>query len=697
MKKILFILFYLTAFSGFSQSKMVWLNTADKCFEKKDYYNALIYYQKVVDDTIALKSDILPYEVQLANRTLSKKIKGDRKVTLEEYTHHQIAMCHQLTYDYKRAETQFEKTYQSKGYPNDAFYYGSALKNNEKYSKAIDILEAYVRSNPSSDSLVELAIASIQGCNFILNDAKAKTEAIVRLADTSVFNKGTSSFAVSYFGGYNRLMFTSARPGGVILKPEQQSEYLCDVYWTEKDEHGKWKSATNFGRPMNSAQHDAASTVNNTNTIFYTRWSDDNKKEQSIYLARMFDFKFFEAYKLDERVNVAGYSSIQPNITLDGKTLYFSSNRPGGYGGMDIWKIELDTLGNIVGEAENLGPKINSNADEITPFFHDATSTLFYSSNGFNSIGGFDVFKSDYDAEKHTFSIPANMGTPINSSYDDTYLIFDSKLDKGFLSSDREPCEFGHCYNIYEISNSEIVVSLEGNSYVKGTEKILPNTTVTIKDVKGVANNYNLVTDENGYYKVNITIGEEIFLKAQKEGYFADAGVINTESITESMVLRQDFYLDKIPEREIRIDGIEYDFDSDKLRPESKEKLDIIAKFLELNDNLVVEINSHTDYRGSDKYNLNLSKRRAQSCVNYLIENGIDKNRLIPRGYGESDPTIYIDEDRKPILDSEGHEIILTEKYILTLSPDEQERTNQLNRRTAFKVVGENFQLESSK
>lgn len=696
MRRLLFILFYLVSFFGFSQSKTVWLNTADKCFEKKDYYNALLYYQKVLDDTLALKTDILPYEVQLANRTLSKKtkVKGTRKVTLEEYTNHQIALCYQYTFDYKRAEDQFSKTYKSNGYPDDAYLYGNALKNNEKYSEAIDVYELFIRSNPDSDSLIEAAITSMQGCNFILSDSKAKTEAIVKLADTTVFNKGTSSFAVSYFGNYNRLMFTSARPGGVILKPEQQSEYLLDVYWTQK-ENGKWLPATNFGRPMNSAQHDAASSANNTNTIFYTRWSDENRKEQNIYLARMFDFKFFEAYKLDEKVNVPGYISIQPNISLDGKTMYFSSNRPGGQGGMDIWKIALDSLGNIIGEAENLGLKVNSSADEGTPFFHDATSTLFFSSNGYNSIGGLDIFKSNYDSEKHIYSIPENMGTPINSSFDDSYLIFDARLEKGFFSSDREPCEFGHCYNIYEILNSEIVVTLEGYTYIKGTETILPNSIVTIKDVKGVANNYTVTTDNNGYYHVDITIGEEIFMKAKKEGYFADAAVINTKTITESTTLRQDFYLDKIPDKEIRIEGIEYDFDSDKLRPISMEILDKIYEFLELNDNLVVEINSHTDYRGSDKYNLSLSIRRAQSCVNYLISKGISKDRLIAKGFGESSPSVSIDENKNPILDGEGKEIILTEEYILTQSEEEQERSNQINRRTAFKVVGENFKLES--
>lgn len=697
MKKIIFFFFLLTRLTGFSQSKIVWLNTADNYFEKKDYHNALIHYQLVLNDTIALNELILPYETQISNRALSKKAteKAGKSVTLEQYTNHQIALCYQYTFDYKRAEEQLAKTYTSPGYPEDAFLYGNALKNNQNYSKAIDIYEGFIRSYTGGDSLITLAKTAMNGCLYALDENQVKTEVTVQLATDSVFNKGTSSFAVSYFGNEDRVMFTSARPHGVILKPDQQSEFLCDVYWTEKNDNGEWKSATNFGRPMNSAQHDAASTINNNNAIFYTRWSDANRKEQSIFLARMMNFMFFEAYKLDERVNQPGYVSMHPFVSMDGTTLFFSSNRPGGQGGMDLWKIALDTLGNITGNAENLGTAINSAADEITPFFHEATSTLFFSSNGYNSIGGYDVFKSNYNEEQLHYSAPVNLGTPVNSSNDDTYMIWDTKLKKGFLSSDREPCEFGHCYNIYEVENSAIVITLEGYTFVKGTETILPNATITIKDVRGVKDQYVVNSNQDGYYTVRITIGEEIFMKAKKDGYFADAAVINTELITESKVLRQDFYLEQIPKKEIKLDGIEYDFDSDKLRPVSMAILDELYEFLELNENLIVEINSHTDYKGSDKYNMNLSIKRAQSCVNYLIGKGIDVNRLVAKGYGETLPTHYLTPEKAPILDNNGKEIILTEKFILTLPKEEQDRANQLNRRTAFKVVGENFNLES--
>ncbi len=697
MKKLLSIIFCAFQLVAFSQSKMVWLNTADELYQNRDYQNALNYYKRVLNDTIALNTAILPYEVQLSNRSLSKKKteKGNKKVTLEEYTNHQIGMCYKNTFDYKRAENQFSKTYKSEGYPNDAYFYGNALKNNKKFEEAIDVYETFIRSNSESDSLVEEAKVRMRGCYFILNDKEAKTEATIAMAD-SIFNTGSSSFAVTFFNSEDKVMFTSARSGGVVLKPEQQSEYLCDIYWAEKGDDGNWKQAVNFGRPLNSAQQDAASAINNTNTIFYTRWSK-NRKDPKIFLARMMNNKFFEAYELDERVNISGYISKQPYVTMDGKTMYFSSNRPGGQGGFDIWKIALDEKGNLKGEAENIGPDVNSSANEITPFFHEATSTLFFSSDGYNSIGGFDVFKSDVDPNLKTFAHPVNMGTPINSSLDDTYMIWDSKLEKGFLSSDREPCEFGHCFNIYEVENSDIVVSLEGYAYNMNTNAILPNTKITIKDVKGITDNYEVTTNEKGFYQIDINIGEEIFMKASKDKFFVDAAVVNTESITKSTVLQQDFYLEPIPDKEIRLEGIEYDFDSDRLRPSSKKILDTLYNLLELNDNLVVEINSHTDYRGSDSYNMDLSKRRAQSVVNYLIQKGISRNRLLAIGYGETKPTIWIDENKTPILDNEGNEQVLTEEFIKSLpSEEEQDTANQLNRRTAFKVVGQDFELDSN-
>ena len=136
---------------------------------------------------------------------------------------------------------------------------------------------------------------------------------------------------------------------------------------------------------------------------------------------------------------------------------------------MDIWKIAIDSSGNVQGQAENLGALVNSDQDEVTPFFHEVSSTLFFSSRGHGGIGGLDIFKSYFDRETGSYQLPVNMGEPINSSKDDAYMIWDTRLSRGYLSSDREPCDGGSCYAIYEVNNEPIHIYLSGYSYDKET------------------------------------------------------------------------------------------------------------------------------------------------------------------------------------------------------------------------------------
>lgn len=700
LKKYLVIVLMLLPFLATSQSRKVWLYHADEFFKHADYHNALINYQNALSDTAGSKSMILPYEVTFSKQRLKNKdteIDSSRAVPVKDYIEHQIGICFLRTFDYQHAETHFAEKKTVKSYPEDEYHLGVSQMNMEHYQDAIYTFESYIKSDNYSDSLLRSAQLSITGCYYALDDSHTKKKVIVELADTTVFNRGTASFAPMYFGNENRLMFTSARDGGVIFDPEkQESAYLCDLYWTEMNEDSVWSDAKNFGRPLNSAQHDASSTLSTKNIIYYTRWNDEDRSEQSIYLARMVDLKFYEAFKLPESVNLPGYRSINPFVTIDGMTLYFSSNRPGGEGGMDLWKIALDETGNVMGEATNLGRPINSELDEVAPFYHEVSSVLFFSSNGHNSIGGLDIYKASYNKGNRSYDLPENMGIPINSSQDDAYIIWDAMMHYGYFSSDRADCASGHCYDIYKVKNEPIRIMLEGYAYDDDTQEILPNTTLTFKDVDFVFSPFDIVTDETGFYSKELDKNQEIFIKAQKPKYFADAASVNTKPITATTTIIQDFYLRPIPTDEIEIDGIEYDFNSSTLRPISKAILDELYEFLILNNNLVVEINSHTDARGTEKYNQSLAERRAKSCVDYLIEKGIPSNRLKAVGYGESQPNYLKDENKKPVLDASGTRIILTEAYIDAQETEElREEYHQRNRRTSFKVVGEGFNLNS--
>ncbi len=539
----LFCLAFTATFTQ-AQSRKVWLHTADELYAKQDFNNALIYYQRVLNDSILIDERIIPYEAVTTNQRLKKEepMEGvDRSVPLIAYVNHQIAMSYRNIFDYDEAVDYLKVSAASGYYPEDNFYLANAYMNVSEYEDAIVTFENFIKDPGTEDSLVTVAQVLITGCHYAMDD-NIKTEAKVAMSDTSVFNRGTASFGTMFYHNEDKLIFASAREGGVVLDPEkQQSEFLLDLYYTEKNDDGEWQKPKNFGRPLNSAQHDASGTANNKNGIYFTRWSDEKKDNKAIYIGREINMLFFESFKLGPEVNLNGYQSVNPFITMDGKQMIFSSNRPGGLGGMDLWSIELDTNGNTLGEAVNLGLPINSELDEISPYFHEVSSTLFFSSNGHTTIGGLDLFKASFNKESKVYGKPENLGTPINSEKDDAYIIWDRFLRKGFLSSDREPCDGGHCFDIYEISNEPINIYLNGTVYDAETNDIIADAQVTIKDINGEFSPIILITDENGYYELELPQNSEVFLKAQKLKYFADAAAVDTRPYTVTTTLTEDF------------------------------------------------------------------------------------------------------------------------------------------------------------
>lgn len=687
MKKrfTLLVLLALTCLQLSSQSKRLWLKYGDEAYAKKDYPTAISYYTKVLDDTTVLTELVLPYEVQLVNLKL-KNLKSDslkpaaptptvstktqKEISKSDYVNHKLAHAYQMNHDYVNANIYYKLVIDNGSYPDDNYYYGISLMNLKKYEEAMHVFEACAPKS-ANDSLKSVVQKQIASCYFALDTNSYKQMIKVTMMDTMVLNKGTSNFAPMYWGGPGKLLFTSARKGGVLLDPEKQdSRYLCDLYYTELKDTG-WSKAVNFGRPVNTGLHEGASVITSDDIMFFTRWSDANKSESFIYMAKMKDGLFFEAYKLNQTVNKSGYKAMQPYVSFDGTKLFFSSNMPGGKGGFDLYMCNIDENGNT-GEAKNLGDLINTPGDEVTPFFHTISNTLFFSSNGHTGLGGLDIFKSSLNADDSVYSMPKNLARPINSSKDDAYFILDRLQVEGFFASDRKDCPGGNCYEIYRFSNEPIAFDISGYVFDAETNEPIASALVTIKDVHEDVEPEYLVTDEKGYYSSPLHGNVDYFLKAQKKGYFADAASITTKGLTETKHFEQDFFLNKIPKADIVIEGIEYDLNKATLRPKSLEVLDKIYDLLVLNDNMSIEINAHTDTRGSDRYNMKLSQARAQSCVDYLLSKGIRKERLIPKGYGETMP-------------------LISDAEIAKLEPKspEFEAAHQKNRRTAFRVISE--------
>ncbi len=667
-------MFLFVTVSSFAQSKREWMEYADAAYKNEDYKTAISFYLKVVDKGTAV--DITrPYEAKPYVKI--RKVKDTAKVIdttktitsdpTEQYAIHQIADSYRLNHDYANAEIWFKKSVDnnSPDYPYERFWYGDALMKNQRYPGAAYQFEQVMTDAEKKDSaMFKLAKLKIAGCYLATDTSNIKAGVKVIKMD-SIFNAGTASFAVNYYGDANTIQFTTAREGNTVIDPKKQdSKFICDIYTLKKTNSG-WNSLEKVSGPVDTETHEGAGflTLDRSN-YFFTRWSTINKNECSIYLSKSMNDKWLSAEKLNDNINLAGYKTMQPSLSPDGSILYFSSNRPGGFGKMDLWYVNLDDDSRPTSSPINMGSLFNTAEDEVTPFFHYYTSTLYFSSSGHAGFGGLDIFKSSYNSDS-LWSAPKNMGAPFNTSKDDAYFVLERSQRNGFLTSDRDDCKDctgGACYKIYALEKDPLVYDLRGTVYNSENNQVIPNAMITMKDIRGDKEPVYLFTDAEGNYFTTLDEGMELYLKAQKNKFFGDAGNVTTLGLTESAHLVKDFFLSPIPSGDIVIPGIEYDLDKATLRPASQKILDDLTDFLNLNNNLTVEINSHTDERGSDKYNLKLSQERAKSCVDYLISKGIASERLLPQGYGES-------------------------KLLIAKAVTEEE--HQKNRRTAFRPIKE--------
>jgi tetratricopeptide (TPR) repeat protein len=329
MKHIVIVFLLLSCLTTTSQSKKLWLKKGDDAFIMKDYPTAIDFYTKISDDTTILAELVFPYEVQLINLK-SKEFKPDslkkhqkNKVNTASrinYLYHQLAECYRLNKDYINAEKFYKIVVENKSYPGDALMYAKSLINLKDYQIAETKLEELLKST-SNDSLIKCIQKSISSCQFSQDTSSFKKKILVYKLDTLIFNSGTSNFAPMYYGSPTKLLFTSARKGGVLLDPEtQDSRYLCDIYYTEYID-SSWIKPINYGRPVNTGLHEGSSVVTSDNVMFFTRWNDANRSESFIYMAKMKDGMFFEAYKLNETVNIKGYKAMHPFVSFDGTKL----------------------------------------------------------------------------------------------------------------------------------------------------------------------------------------------------------------------------------------------------------------------------------------------------------------------------------------------------------------------------------------
>ena len=416
-----------------------------------------------------------------------------------------------------------------------------------------------------------------------------------------------------------------------------QSKVHEDFYISIK-ENGFWGEAINAGEPLNTKGNEGAQTILVDGKIMYFTACNrsDGKGRCDIYISKKTANGWSEAVNIGSPVN-STYWEAQPSISPDGKTLYFVSNRGGGSGKNDIWFSNLKRDGSWT-KPINLGDKINTSGQEQSPFIHPDNKTLYFASDGRTGMGGFDLFKVTKNQDG-TWGEAKNLGYPINTVFDDFGLIVNAKGNKAFFSSDRlsEQGRDIFEFELYKEARPQAVSYLQGIVFDIITKNKL-NAHFELIDLETNKSVMQAESDSNtGEFLVCIPTDHNYALNVSKEGYLFYSDNFSLKGIYEI----KDPYLKDIALQRIEVGekiilkNIFYETDSYQLANTSIAELNKLLEFLKNNSNLKIEISGHTDNVGTSKHNMELSENRAKSVFNYLVESGINSNRLEYKGYGE--------------------------------------------------------------
>ncbi|NQY11562.1 MAG: OmpA family protein [Flavobacteriales bacterium] len=571
-----------------------------------------------------------------------------------------IANLYRITNDYVQAEAAYAKLngkFLDK-HPEVLFYLGVMQKQNGNHAEAKKTLKAFIKvaSSAKDASLKKLGKTELLGCDYAIANAIEEFEFEVKKMPEEINNPHIDFSPIPISEG--ELVFGSLRESEkkIYNAIEQDSLVLpTRKFYSAVKEGEVWKFNGEWDGPFNSVDLDVANgafSVDKTK-FYFSQCKQDSRGKMicALYSTNRVGRGWGVPKRFNDLVNLPGYTTSHPTVTLDSKTgrevIYFVSDRPGGKGGMDLWYTEYNSKKKDYKEPKNAG-RLNTGGTEATPYYDQDSRTLYFSSNGYKNIGGLDVFKTV--GEKRKWDDVQNLGGSINSVADDLGFVLNEDDKGGFLTSNRkggqslynETC----CDDIYEFEVLRYMDRL-----LVGNMKPIP------KEVDTLDNGIGLIvvflkdekSDERHFIKVVPVIGNEFTLRlkpnkeyvlqAKKMGCFNASYQLSTINMEESDTLRKDFLIQIISRDPIEVQNIYYEFGSDMLSEESKKILDTtVLAILQDNPDLIIEISSHTDSKGSVISNLELSQKRAQSVVDYMLEQGIDGNRLGATGLGESKP-----------------------------------------------------------
>ena len=566
--------------------------------------------------------------------------------------------------------------------PKVYLYYADMLRMGEKYDQAIEQYQKYKSLVPGD----KLADVGIQSCDL----AKQWTETPSGYEITNMrglntkFNEYSPVFASA---DYTTMLLTSSREGTAGNKKSAVTgEYFSDLFITERNAQGTWSKPQSVSDNINTIHEEGSATLSaDFNTMYFSRCMVSKRGKQGcqLYMAKRAE----QGWLMPEAINVAHDSVIvaHPSLSDDGLTLYFVSDMVGGYGGLDIWKLTRASASDNFGEPVNLGPSINTSANEMFPFAHPDGS-LYFASNGHPGMGGLDLFKAMPAGSEWSVE---NMRYPMNSPSDDFGIVFERDREAGYFSSRRAKGRGGD--DIYMFYLPPLIFNMTGKITDDKTHQPIAGATVKLVGSDGVV--LTTTTADDGTYKFNLRPNADYVVIASKKGYLNNKGKNTTKGEGQSKDFGQNIALTSTA-KPITIPNIFYDYDRWELRPESQSALDMLVDILNDNPNITIELGAHTDSRGSEEYNYDLSQRRAQSVVNYLIQKGIVPERLRAKGYAQTQPKVVDAEmaARYPFL-TVG--TTLTPDFVESLGDEQhKEVVYQINRRTEFRVLRDDFRMD---
>lgn len=550
-------------------------------------------------------------------------------------------------------------------------YLGVAYTLRYQFSRALEMYDRYLKNieiDPERAYLVDSVKFLKEKC---YNAIKMINNPVsIKIENLTAINSSYPEYSAVISRDEKNLYFTSRREGSTGNKKDETGRYFEDIYFSTRDANGKWKDPIHIGGKINTPYHEATVSLSHDGKTLILYKSE--KGDGNLYVSHQLpNGEWSKPEKLPEPIN-SPYWETHACFSTDMKKIYFVSNRPGGYGGRDIWVSEY--INEKWSEPENLGPTINTPYDEESPFILSDDRTLYFASQGHDNIGGFDIFVTTL-TEDGFWTIPENLGYPINTTDDDVFYLPTRDERHAYYSS-------GKAYGLGDLDLYYLTIIQPKRKLVKLQGRVADSR--TFKGLKADLVFYNAAdtseiivsstSNEDGNYQVTLLTGKEYKIKLSAKDYHPADDFLSIAEDEKNTLLTRDFYLRKkfqlTDTQKVTADdftvgekftlrNIYYDFNSYKLRKESVEELNRLVKIMKDVPTLKIEISSHTDSIGGYQYNMTLSQKRAEEVVKYLISAGIEKERLVAKGYGYTQP----------------------------IASNRTDEGRQLNRRTEFKIL----------